>query len=505
MSVMVTVTLGTGRKVTVSKDMAESMARTAESGGYTNVANRIRSEIAAQTGGSSNAATAATSKTTTTASSGKTINTSGLTGAAKTFAEAYNKAISQGASVSQALAAAERAIYGGKTYSELVTGSPASGATSKATTTPPPGTVPIREWARQQGLEEQLTWTQDPTTKQVRVFLGGYEIPYAANIGGRTYADPRALTLAKSALEQAGKNKAYWDELERYKAMIEQALQQPVEPFQMPEFVYTPPPTLSWEEAQQRARERLAPLYEQQLQETLKNVEQDLIRRGFFGQMPAVPITREEAARIEAAKNAAIASLAQEMVGQSEEAAQRAAELAQQRWATQANLALQAWQAAREQNNEKLRNALTLLNIIQQARESEKEREQERWKALLPWTQGLTPAEQVEKALREAEITGYYQGKPTLERETKTQQLQIQAAKAVGGGSGGKKPSAKDQASAYISQHLSKFKRPIDFLMQARRNMEAGKLSPTVYAEIQKMITASYDPYEVLSTWKKKK
>jgi len=49
----VTVTLGTGQKISVPVSMAQQMAKNAEAGGYSDVASRIRSEIAAQTGGSS--------------------------------------------------------------------------------------------------------------------------------------------------------------------------------------------------------------------------------------------------------------------------------------------------------------------------------------------------------------------------------------------------------------------------------------------------------------------
>lgn len=257
--------------------------------------------------------------------------------------------------------------------------------------------------------------------------------------GAPVFSGPGQLSQAVlSRASNIAQNTQYANELAYYKALIQELLNQPVQQLVIPQFTWQPPPTLSWEEAQQRAQARLAPLYQQQLQETLKNVEQDLIRRGFFGQMPSVPITREEAARIEAAKNAAIASLAQEMVGQSEEAARRAEELAQQRWAMQANLALQAWQAAREQRQDKLTAALNLLNLLQQQREAEQEREQERWKALLPWTQGLTPAEAAQLALQEAGITGYYKGQPTLEREKMAAEAalnRMRIAASTGGGS----------------------------------------------------------------------
>lgn len=53
----------------------------------------------------------------------------------------------------------------------------------------------VREFARQQGVEDLLNWNQD--TKQVT--LGGIDVPYTFGLQGRTYAN---LSDLYSILEQ---------------------------------------------------------------------------------------------------------------------------------------------------------------------------------------------------------------------------------------------------------------------------------------------------------------
>lgn len=89
-------------------------------------------------------------------------------------------------------------------------------------------------------------------------------------------------------------------------------------------------PTVSYDEAVQRAQEALNPIYQQALQETLRDVQQDAMRRGFFGQLPGAALSQDAAARLEAGRSSAVANLAQQMVGQSLDAALRQQALAQQ-------------------------------------------------------------------------------------------------------------------------------------------------------------------------------
>jgi hypothetical protein len=115
-----------------------------------------------------------------------------------------------------------------------------------------------------------------------------------------------------------------------------------------------PPPTLGWDEAMKRATETLSPIYDERMQQTLGNVDTDLIQRGFFGQLPGAALAGSRAADVERAKAAAIASLGGQMQTQSQEQA-----LAQQRlaaeWAmNQSNL----WNQTQQQRQAGLGNLL---------------------------------------------------------------------------------------------------------------------------------------------------
>lgn len=90
------------------------------------------------------------------------------------------------------------------------------------------------------------------------------------------------------------------------------------------------PPVLSWDQAMQQAQATLDPVYDRSLQDTLQQVRQQNIRSGFFGQLPGSRISEDAAARIEANRAAAIANLANQMVGQSMDHAARQQALAAQ-------------------------------------------------------------------------------------------------------------------------------------------------------------------------------
>lgn len=90
------------------------------------------------------------------------------------------------------------------------------------------------------------------------------------------------------------------------------------------------PPTLSWDQAMQQAQEVLNPIYDQALQDRLRQVMLQNIRTGFFGQLPGADLSQRAAAQLEAARASAIGQLANQMVGQSMENALRQQALAAQ-------------------------------------------------------------------------------------------------------------------------------------------------------------------------------
>src|SRR5690606_15689918 len=91
-----------------------------------------------------------------------------------------------------------------------------------------------------------------------------------------------------------------------------------------------PPPTLTMEEARQQAEAILNPLYNEQLQETLRQVQLANIRRGFYGQSPGAELSQRAAADIESRRAQNIAQLASQLQGMTWEQAAQHAQLALQ-------------------------------------------------------------------------------------------------------------------------------------------------------------------------------
>lgn len=90
-------------------------------------------------------------------------------------------------------------------------------------------------------------------------------------------------------------------------------------------------PALSYAEATNQAKDMLNPLYDEQLERTLKQLDTANIARGFYGQLPADVMKRSTAAEIERGRAGQIASLAQQMVGQSQQQAFQQQQLAAQK------------------------------------------------------------------------------------------------------------------------------------------------------------------------------
>lgn len=168
-------------------------------------------------------------------------------------------------------------------------------------------------------------------------------------------------------------------------------------------------PKLTWEQAMARAQETLDPLYRQQMNEALKKVEQDLIRRGFFGQLPSVPISQEVASKIEDARAAAIANLANQLVGQSEEAARWAISTALSNAQSQIGAILDALQLAYQQERGRFSDYLAQLQLMNQMEQAYRD-----------------------FLLREASLTGVYKGMPTLPARMDTLSLLLEYMNLLG-------------------------------------------------------------------------
>ena len=90
------------------------------------------------------------------------------------------------------------------------------------------------------------------------------------------------------------------------------------------------PQTLTYDEALKQSQDVLNPLYDEQLEKNLQAVDRSNIARGFYGQMPGDAFKRSTAGEIESARSGQIASLAQQMQGQSQQQALQQQQLAAQ-------------------------------------------------------------------------------------------------------------------------------------------------------------------------------
>lgn len=204
------------------------------------------------------------------------IDTSVLSGMAKKFAEAYNKALSGGSSTSEALTAAEKATYG-RTYEEI------AGAASRGSPAPPTAAQNVAPGLTR---DEILKLIEDVIAK----FMPQYEPPVP------------------------------------------------------PEYKPPEEPRLTWEAAQQRAEEMMNPLYQKALKELERRTNIDLERRGLSPALFGAALKQLREQELGNERTARIASLAQQLVNQSEEVARAREQQAYQNWLAQQEQAQRAWE-----------------------------------------------------------------------------------------------------------------------------------------------------------------
>ena len=89
-------------------------------------------------------------------------------------------------------------------------------------------------------------------------------------------------------------------------------------------------PTLSYGEAQKRARQKLSPLFDDSIKNLARTMDINNIRSGFYGQLPGQEIKANALMGAENQRAAAIADLAQSLVGQSEATALQREQMARQ-------------------------------------------------------------------------------------------------------------------------------------------------------------------------------
>lgn len=209
--------------------------------------------------------------------------------------------------------------------------------------------------------------------------MGGYTTPY----GNVSHSDLMNYQKTGGNIHDVfsgsvpqQKNQEMEDEMARLYEELErlQNMPPPQQEVYMPSLP-PPPPTLSAEEARQRAMGQLDPLYAENLQKALEQVDYNNIRRGFFGQLPGAELARSTAADIETRKAQAIGQLANQLTGQSEEGARAQQALALQARQQELQHMLSQQQLQRQTFEANRGSQLGLIGALLQAQQIKNQRD----------------------------------------------------------------------------------------------------------------------------------
>lgn len=185
------------------------------------------------------------------------------------------------------------------------------------------------------------------------------------NNGGMEYAPPIENRLTDMALFEDPKMQTFIDALMQYGVVDDPQLAS----------------TLSLDEALAMANQKLNPMYNQAMDSTMKGLDEQALKSGFYGQLPTEALKRQTAGSLEIEKLNAIYELANQLFGQSEESAYN------------------KLSADTQQQQNKIGNLLNMLGLYQDN-----------------MRYGDTRSDmEDEKAMAEARLTGKYKGNPTLD------------------------------------------------------------------------------------------
>ena len=201
---------------------------------------------------------------------------------------------------------------------------------------------------------------------------------------------------------------------------------------QMPEIA-----KLTWDEAVKRASAQLDPLYAEKLQATMDAVDQDLIARGFFGQVPGAVVQRSSAAKIATEKAGQTANLAQELVNRSADEANQILQSQLQYQQQQLNNYLQGINLYSQNASSKKNDLMSMLNYYTQQQQYADTRSDAAWNKTIQAAE-LKLREQ-DMLLKEgsltlqqqqflADATGYINGEPTMAAKKIMQDLGMKEA-----------------------------------------------------------------------------
>lgn len=138
-------------------------------------------------------------------------------------------------------------------------------------------------------------------------------------------------------------------------------------------------PVLSWDEALKRATGQVSPQYNQAMTKTMDNLQQDLVSRGFFGQVPGAVLQASTAAQIEADKQGSISNLANQLVNQSVEDADRISQRNLQYQQSKLDTLMKALGAYSDRKNTNINNYMNILKAQMDERNYSDSRKDTEW------------------------------------------------------------------------------------------------------------------------------
>lgn len=211
------------------------------------------------------------------------------------------------------------------------------------------------------------------------------------------------------------------------------------------------PAVLGWDEALMRAESQLDPLYDQSLNEVLRDLAVDQINRGFFGQLPASVITAEAAANIENLRNAEIAQLAQSIVDSSYEEAYRQEQLALERSNQILSAILESMKMYNQSQQSIRSDLLTLAGLKQNASQYEQSLALERANSMLANAIARTELAGMVTNETDARILGVPVGTESWAAKNaameRAHELQLAQMRALSSGSGKSSDDDDDEPS----------------------------------------------------------
>lgn len=202
----------------------------------------------------------------------------------------------------------------------------------------------------------------------------------------------------------------------------------------------TAPRIISDAEGMAKAKDRYNTIYNDAFDRSMRNIDKNALRTGFYGQLPIEKLKSEAAANIESQRAGSINDLANELVAASRSANFSGRSLDMQEKGMQASLlsnAIQNWTNLTNQEIDKVKMVYDMLSY-----EDQKDWDREMQKAGITgqWRGQDTMQKQsfnFDKAVAEAGLTGMWKGAPTWQREQAERSLNIAAANAARAASGG--------------------------------------------------------------------